>query len=131
MQHRKKKQAYIAEYYVREGIELEYEKLVPNRGLKQLAKMMLNSMWGNCVAVDRQRVKVELKKPIYTGFTVLELSKVLMYEFHYEYIKPKYGDQAQLRRSSCQKSTPTVKCNDCHRYFYGQDCFDYRKKSSP
>ncbi len=30
------------------------------------------------------------------GFAVLELSKLLMYEFHYEYIKPKYGDKAEL-----------------------------------
>ena len=48
------------------------------------------------IAVDRQRTKVLLKKPIYTGFSVLDLSKVLMYDFHYNHMKKKYGDRAQL-----------------------------------
>lgn len=48
------------------------------------------------VAVERARQKLVLSKPVYTGFTVLDLSKVLMYEFHYHYIQPKYGAKAQL-----------------------------------
>ena len=49
------------------------------------------------IAVDHQRVKVVLKKPVYTGFTILDLSKVLMYQFHYQQILVKYGaDNARL-----------------------------------
>ena len=36
--------------------------------------------------------KINLHKPIYIGFAGLELSKLLMYEFHYEYMKPKYNE---------------------------------------
>ena len=41
-----KRQQYIREYHEREGILLEYEKIEKNPGLRTLAKMMLNSMWG-------------------------------------------------------------------------------------
>jgi len=41
-----KRQQYICEYYEHEGIQLEYDKIEHNPGLRALAKMMLNSMWG-------------------------------------------------------------------------------------
>ena len=40
------KSAYIQEYYEREGVQLEPEKVVKNAGKKQVAKLMLNSFWG-------------------------------------------------------------------------------------
>ena len=40
------KQKYIDDYYEKEGIKLEYDKIIPNDGLRNIAKLMLNSMWG-------------------------------------------------------------------------------------
>ena len=40
------KQSYIRKYFEKEGIQLEYDKIEKNPGLRTLAKMMLNSMWG-------------------------------------------------------------------------------------
>ena len=40
------RQAYIADFYVKEGIALDYDKIEHNPGLRPLAKMLLNSMWG-------------------------------------------------------------------------------------
>ena len=48
------------------------------------------------LAMDMRRIKVEMNKPVYLGLCILDLSKIIMYEFHYDYMKPKYGDSAKL-----------------------------------
>ena len=37
-----------------------------------------------------------MNKPAYLGLPILEISKTLMYEFWYDYVKPKYGDNVKL-----------------------------------
>ena len=37
-----------------------------------------------------KNTKVKMNKPVYLGLSILEISKTLMYQFWYEYIKPKY-----------------------------------------
>ena len=37
-----------------------------------------------------------INKPVYLGLLILELSKILMYRFWYDYGKPKYGEKAKL-----------------------------------
>ena len=43
-----------------------------------------------------KNTKVKMTKPVYLGLLILEISKTLMYEFWYDYIKPKYQDNAKL-----------------------------------
>jgi hypothetical protein len=48
------------------------------------------------VAVHMLKQRLYLNRPICVGFTLLDVSKTLMYDFHYNYIKKKYGPNAQL-----------------------------------
>ena len=46
--------------------------------------------------IEMRRTKVKINKPIYLGLSILEINRILMYEFWYDYIKPKYGDNTKL-----------------------------------
>ena len=50
----------------------------------------------NLLAIEMKKAKVKMNKPVYLGLSILEISKTLMYEFWYDYVKPKYGDNVKL-----------------------------------
>ena len=50
----------------------------------------------NLVAVHMKKTKLYFNKLVYLGMSILDLSKSLMYDFHYNYIKTKYEDKATL-----------------------------------
>ena len=50
----------------------------------------------NLIAVDMKKTKLYFNKPVNLGMRIFDLSKSLMYDFHYNYIKTKYGDNAKL-----------------------------------
>ena len=47
-------------------------------------------------AVEMGKTKIKMNKPMYLGQAILDLSKTLMYEFHYDYMRPKYGSKVNL-----------------------------------
>ena len=61
----------------------------PNYNTKNLFSKKL-------IAIEMKKTKVKMNKPIYLGLLILEISKILMYEFWYDYMKPKYGDNVKL-----------------------------------
>ena len=50
----------------------------------------------NLVSVHMKKTSLTMNKPVYLGMSILDLSKTLMFDFHYKYIKPKYGNKAKL-----------------------------------
>ena len=50
----------------------------------------------NLLATEMKQIKVKMNKPVYLGLSILEISKTLMYEFWYDYIKPKYQNRKFL-----------------------------------
>ena len=51
----------------------------------------------NLMGCEMEKIKVVMKKPIYLGQAILDFSKIIMYKFHYDYMKPKYdGENLKL-----------------------------------
>ena len=46
--------------------------------------------------MEMKKTEVKMNKPLYLGQAILDISKTLMYEFWYDYIKPKYADKVRL-----------------------------------
>ena len=61
--------------------------------------------------IEMNKTKVKMNKPIYLGLSILEISKLLMYEFWYDYMKPKYGDNVKL----CYMDTDSFKTEDFYK----------------
>ena len=56
----------------------------------------MNLISENLSIIEMKKVKVKMNKPIYLGLSILENSKIIMYEFWYDYMKKKYGDMVKL-----------------------------------
>ena len=78
----------------------------------------------NLVAVLCKQTKLVLNKPSYVGMSILELSKTLMYDFHYNYIKKKYPD-AKLLFTDTDSLTYHIRTEDIYSDFLGdRELFD-------
>ena len=62
-----------------------------------------------------KKTKVKMNKPIYLGLSILEISKILMYEFWYDYMKPKYNDNVRLCYMDTDSFVIHIKTNDFYK----------------
>ena len=62
--------------------------------------------------IEMKKNKLKMNKPIYLGLSILEVSKVLMYEFWYDYMKPKYGNDVKLCYMDTSSFIMNIKAND-------------------
>ena len=65
----------------------------------------------NLMGCEMGKIKVMMDKPVYLGQAMLDLSKTVMYEFHYDYMKPKF-DKLQLYYMDTDSFLYHVKTND-------------------
>ena len=65
--------------------------------------------------IEMKKTKVKMNKPTYLGLSILEISKILMYEFWYDYMKPKYNDNVKLCYMDTDSFTMNIKTNDFYK----------------
>ena len=85
------------------------------------------------VAIHKTKTTLTLNRPAYVGMCILDLSKTLMYDFHYNYIKSKYGDKARLLFTDTDSLTYEIEADDVYQDFWKDkhlfDNSDYPKDS--
>ena len=65
--------------------------------------------------IEMKKTKVKMNKPIYLGLLILEISKILMYEFWYDYMKSKYNDNVRLCYMDTDSFIMNIKTNDFYK----------------
>ena len=76
---------------------------------------MMNYISEDLSIIEMKRTKVKMNKPIYLGLSILEISKLLMYEFCYDYMKPKYGDDVKLCYMDTDSFIMNIKTEDFYK----------------
>ena len=74
--------------------------------------------------IEMKKTKVKMNKPIYLGLSILGISKILIYEFWYDYIKPKYANNVKLCYADTGSFIINIKTND----FYEDIASDVENK---
>ena len=74
--------------------------------------------------IEMNETKVKKNKPMYLGLTILDISKILMYEFWYDYMKPKYKNKVKL----CYVDTDSLIMNIKTTDFYKDISYDVEKR---
>ena len=106
-------------------------KLVNNE--KQAEKLSAKPNFKHCnifsedlMAIHMKKIKLFFNKPVYLGMCILDLSKTLMYDFHYKYIKQKYGDKAKLLLTDTDSLMYEIETEDFYKDISGdvKDRFD-------
>ena len=67
------------------------------------------------VVVEYIKPAILMNKPVYTGFTTLDVSKVLMYDFHYNVVLPKYGNNIRLLFTDTDSLCYHIKTEDLYQ----------------
>ena len=74
--------------------------------------------------IEMKKTKIKMNKPIYLGLPILDISKILIYEFWYDYMKPKYGNDVKL----CYMDTDSFVMNIKTEYYYKDIANDVEKR---
>ena len=91
------------------------------------------------MTVEMKKTKVKMNKPIYLGMSILDISKTLMYEFWFDYIKPKYQGKAKQCYIDTDSFIIHIKtedfyediANDVEKWFDTSNCDENDKRLPP
>ena len=85
----------------------------------------------NLVAIHKSKLALKLNKPAYIGVSILELSKVFMYKFHYDYIKNKYDNKSKLLFTNTDSLMYEIETEDVYEDLgSNKEMFDFSNYST-
>ena len=67
------------------------------------------------LAMEMRKTQILMNKPVYLNLLLLNLSKTVMYEFWYDYVKSKYGENAKVCNRNTDSSIVHVKADDVYK----------------
>ncbi|XP_071650745.1 uncharacterized protein [Temnothorax longispinosus] len=112
---------------------------------RNLYKLMNNAVFGktmenvrdhvdNLVAIELRRLEVKFNEPVYVGMSILEISKTRLYEFHYDYMVPLYGDRCRIAYTDTDSLIYSLECEDAYermkRDIHRFDTSDYAENNA-
>ena len=65
--------------------------------------------------IEMNKTKIKLNNPVYLGLSILDISKILMHEFWYDYMKPKYNDNVKLCYMDTDSFVMNIKTSDFYK----------------
>ena len=69
----------------------------------------------NLSAIEMRKTQISMNKAVYLGFSILNLSKIVIYEFLYDYLKPKYGENPKLCYMGISSFIVRAKTDDIYK----------------
>ena len=101
--------------------EEKFKKLVAKPNFK--SRKIFNE---NLISVHMKKTSLTMNKPVYLGMCILELSKTVMFDFHYNYMKPKYGNKTKLLFTDTDSFLYEIQTEDFYKDISGdvRDRFD-------
>ena len=90
--------------------EEKYKKYVMKPNFKDSVRFSEHLM-----GVELGKIEIIMNKPVYLGQAILDLSKIVMYEFHYDYMKPKYGSKVKLCYMDTDSFVYEIETEDFYR----------------
>ena len=81
--------------------------------------MLLKIFDNNLVAICKSKLALKLNKPEYIGMRILEFSKVLTYDFHFDYIKNRYDNKSKPLFTDTNSLIYEIKTEDVYEDFSG------------
>ena len=84
-----------------------------------------SKIFENLMAVHKVKETLTLNRAAYVGMCILDLSKMLMYDFHHNYIKKKYNNRSRLLFTDTDSLTYEIEAEDVYKDFWNdKDMFD-------
>ena len=86
------------------------------RGVNFETKYRLSIFNENLFAIQLKQMSIVMNRPIYVGFCILDLSKITLYKFHYDYIKKFFSNNASLLYTDTDNLIYEFTCEDIYKH---------------